>query len=214
MLTDERPIIFSAPMVRALLEGRKTMTRRLAWRYWTDSVGCPRHSSTIWQRVKPGDRFWVKENFYRTDDGDNECAVYAADTQEVARHINEIGQIAARHGLGVAWQKPHLRLRPSIHMPRWASRLTLIVTAAKVEPLQDISESDAIREGLINNGDHTYPLWTAGEGFKEHLEFPRAAFEELWVRLHGAQSWASNPEVVALTFTVHHSNIDTLQVAA
>lgn len=185
----DRPVIFSAPMVRALIDGRKTMTRRLATKRFSipidpdaademrsqgwsvtppDDAGCCmawRYLPSPWQRVQPGDRLWVRESF-----GIGTRAFYRADADP------------AEVGLPMKW-------RPSIHMPRSASRLTLKVTAARVEPLNHIGMMDACAEG-----------WPHGE------DTPVGWFARLWNTLHGPDAWASNPEVVVVSFTVERRN--------
>lgn len=163
----DHPLLFSAPMVRANLEERKTQTRR-AFSPQPEELGdrtcrtnghqgntdylmreiAPRY----WTKVKVGDRLWVREAHYLTDDGDHELAVYAADADDVRLHLAGVEQLRACHP-NIDWSK-HARLRPSIHMPRWASRLTLIVTGVKIERLQDISEEDAIAEGIDRVADN------------------------------------------------------------
>lgn len=190
-MTD-RSIIFSAPMVRALLDGRKTMTRRLAWRAPLQ----PR--PTIWQNVGPGDRLWVREGFCPRyfDDGN---PAYKADWTTGSADV----------AMEPKWTT-------SIHMPRWASRLTLIVTATKIERLQDISEGDAKAEGARWYNGHG----VGHSGFRHDPDdgyvWPRAteSFGRLWICLHGDDAWWANPEVVALTFTVHKQNIDAMEKAA
>jgi len=131
----ERPILFSGPMIRAILAGRKTQTRRVAkltgagrvkeagsHRNWhladPDAVkACPYGT--------PGDRLWVRETFCDTG---CQRAVYRADT-------------AVENWKYRIW-------RPSIYMPRWASRITLEITDVRLERLQDISEADAAAEGV------------------------------------------------------------------
>lgn len=119
------------------------------------------------------------------------------------------------------WGGRASRLRPAIHMPRWASRLTLIVTATKVERLQEISFEDACAEGMP---DFVTFLAAVGETVEarerenaadcaRRLQWPQRWFADVWRDLHGAGSWDSNPEVVALTFTVHKRNIDALASA-
>lgn len=149
----DRPIIFSSPMVRALLAGTKTQTRRLlkpqpgdmdrpfamedgTW-HVTDSRGC--NMSPLPVRYAVGDRLWVREAFIGARGYDDDppsrfgnkpiwyCADGAPDREK--------------------WWHLSNRLRPSIHMPRWASRLTLTVTEVRVQRLQEISEEDAIAEG-------------------------------------------------------------------
>lgn len=98
------------------------------------------------------------------------------------------------------------KLRPSMFMPRWASRITLEVTGVRVERLQDISEADAVAEGCECDSD----------GWRDY-QMPETqccgtaieSFRSLWNSLHGPDAWDANPWVVALTFTVRHGNIDT-----
>lgn len=218
----DRPIIFSAPMVLALLAGRKTQTRRLAWRSdvparlheKTATPGTPIGASP-WQLAKPGDRLWVREtvacgacargrpshwapSFWRREQGSakNPSGLwYQADGLEPETQITTRG-----------------RWVPSIHMPRWASRLTLTVTDVRVQRLQEISEADAKAEGIYWSED--FDGWTSGAGADEscdfHQRFPSIAFSKLWRRLHteAPARWEDNPEVVALTFTVERRNID------
>lgn len=178
----DRPIIFSAPMVRALLDGRKTMTRRLAWRDDPDflEVG-EKPKPSPWQRVQPGDRLWVRENFIKTPAG----PVYAADGSD---HYGAGGKI---------------KITPCIHMPRALSRLTLTVTAVKIHDLYYICHDDILREGVFQAAPNS---WTAGDNIYAGSAY--AAFSGLWNRLHGKDAWDKMPEVVAITFTVEHRNID------
>ncbi len=201
---NEHPIIFSQPMVRALLDGRKTQTRRLAWRLpqmdgrgageAIDRGGVAKPSS--WQRVKPGDRLWVREKFApriseQDDDTRRRYVKYAADTN--ARSPSD----------EMDWHSWPRAWRPSIHMPRWASRLTLTVTAVKIERLQDISGADAMAEGA-----HKLKLSPTDRLHPSHQQEAIAYFHDLWDELHGEGAWQSNPEVVALNFTVAKQNID------
>lgn len=182
----EHPIIFSAPMVRALLREivepgtGKTQTRRLAWR----DNGKP----SPWQKVQPGDVLWVRENFAYVGSCDPGFLLHAADWQQTVKWL----------GLENAEQEP--RWTPSIHMPRRAARIFLDVTAVKVERLQDISEENARAEGL----DWVAPIWGFGDIATTWCGSPRGAFAALWNYLHGADAWGSNPEVVAITFKPRH----------
>ena len=175
-MTD-RPIIFSAPMVRALLDGRKTQTRRLA-------------SAFAWQRVQPGDRLWVREAFNTFGGGDPGVLVWAADWREnaKARGLDNIPETEPK------W-------RPSIHMPRSASRLTLTVTDVRRQRLQDITRGDAKAEGV----PRLHPI------ADDDPSTPIDAFGDLWDALHGEGAWDANPEVIALTFTVERRKIDLAQ---
>ena len=216
-MTD-RPIIFSAPMVRALLEGRKTQTRRLAWKGHAVMLGDdrpqPGHKlvyrnigstpvpcqiqESPWQRVQPGDRLWVRESFGGpVMFADEDLILYAATDFDWRDH----------RGKPCKW-------RPSIHMPRWASRLTLTVTATKIERLQKISEEDARAEGAMfhDGGGIGHSGWR--HDYKDVHANARSSFARLWNELHGPDSWASNPEVVAISFTVHEGNIDNMEPIA
>lgn len=222
-MTD-RPIIFSAPMVRALLDGRKTQTRRVLkpqpefrggagdWNDpeewgWEDEDGA--HLSVLEiapNRFACGDRLWVRERFAVSGIGwgkkpSEACGGkvhYSADPD---------------HG----WQDYWGSWRPSIHMPRWASRITLTVTDVRVQRLQAISEADAVAEGIERYKPEYPSLWRRGalKGDQNNVQctaFPKLAFRSLWEDLHGPEAWERNPWVCALTFTVQRGNID--QVAA
>jgi hypothetical protein len=198
------PIIFSTPMVRALLAGYKTMTRRLAWRA-CKLCGSPGTCKgpcqpSPWQRVKIGDRLWVRENFSRYDHRDG--CWYWADGREAR------------------WDAE--RPRPSIHMPRWASRLTLIMTGTKVQPLQSICHNDILAEGIFQwdgVSTHGQPLWhflpKATKSEDVHLGCTSAfnAWRHLWTCVNGEDSWEENPDVVALSFRAILANIDSLEAA-
>lgn len=216
-MSRDIPIIFSSAMIHALLADRKTMTRRLAL---TSKVvkrevtpksyrSTTKISRSPWCNVTAGDRLWVRENFARnanqlSDDRMDISIVYAADNKGRA--------------LDNGTEKPWT---PCIHMPRTVSRLTLIVTAVKIERLQDISEADAEAEGCppcprcndvgwINSGpDGGWQCDERGCGDAHSEQFRR-----LWSSLHGADSWNANPEVVALTFRVIKSNIDATKARA
>jgi len=211
----ERPILFSAPMVRALLAGTKTQTRRVvkpqfaadaepaemgatnerghqisghSGVWWCDAEGNPEKSVRC-PYGQPGDRLWVRETFQRfTDDGE---IIYKADPAAF-KAMNEL----KRDGCLEA------RWRPSIHMPRWASRILLEVTAVRVERLQDISRGDAMAEGiqpLIGSDGPNY--WTVCVN-DVNINAPTAqdCFGMLWGYINGADSWAANPWVWVVEF--------------
>ncbi|MTK63094.1 MAG: hypothetical protein F8N15_00765 [Methanobacterium sp.] len=220
------PIIFSGPMIRALLDDRKTQTRRLAWGkpipglYESDGGPLtPILRPSRWQQVKPGNRLWVRESCAAAEDpvSSIDGVRYWADgawieiqnTQEAAdrwahmAHYRQAPLADDGYGLTV----------PSIHMPRWASRLTLVVTEVRRQRLQDISEGDAIAEGIVpvtaSNGHTTYQLPGLLCG-----QTAVRAYKVLWDHLHGAGASDSNPDVGALTFSVHRCNIDLMEMAA
>jgi hypothetical protein len=221
-MTD-RPIIFSAPMVQALLAGRKTQTRRLLrlprWATSLDEVGDDGY--TLWcvsrdsgcrspalPQFLPTDRLWVREAWAAVDtDGERWI-----DYRSTPRYPEASKNRAA------AWDhdpdSPEaIRWRPSIHMPRWASRITLTVIDVRVQELLDISEEDAAAEGCsegrFNDGFGPTPI---GNGLT--IESPggfysaAGAFQMLWQKIHPDWDGFSSPWVVALTFAVEQRNID------
>lgn len=199
----DRPIIFSAPMVRALLAGTKTQTRRLAKRhmvrkmpggFFQDFIDQP----SPWLKVKPGDRLWVRENILQstkaTQDPSGEWRSYW--TSERTEYLADDPAPMKRFLHPDRMYSAYMQSRPAIHMPRTASRLTLTVTEVRVQRLQEISRGDAMDEGC------PHPNMAAGPD-------PRDWFHALWSSLHKPpHDWVSNPEIVALTFTVERRNID------
>lgn len=193
-MTD-RPILFSAPMVRALLDGRKTQTRRVLRNpeyYGCPTGDCPHQTQAECNaamasldaeatRFAVGDRLWVREAFAADGKPDDAVVWYRAHHEEAQ---------ARGPRVDVPW-------RPSIHMPRWASRLTLTVTDVRVERLQDISEADAIAEGM-------------DETAVQHFGCPIKAYAALWNSLARTEeaAWSANPWVVAVPFSVAKHNID------
>jgi hypothetical protein len=174
----ERPILFSAPMVRGILAGTKVQTRRVvkpqAMGQWGPVVPCP--------YGQPGDRLWVREAWDFIPEGDPgtpSCAGirYWADAGY------ELRTPPSNYNPMLYGKE---RVRPSIHMPRWASRITLEVTGVRVERLQDISEADARAEG-ISRAD--CPDWHATTDYRA-----------LWESIHGPGSWAANPWVWVVEF--------------
>ncbi|AWJ85131.1 hypothetical protein TSH58p_17350 [Azospirillum sp. TSH58] len=240
------PIIFSAPMVRALLDSRKTQTRRLvpqppaecginymlgeeswlpvekrtpvrrAFEAWTGPLFQNRPaghlcgSFDIRPRFQPRDRLWVRENFATSDAyaGPGILGVeYAADGATLAYANGELHH--KEHGCA-QYTGPW---KPSIHMPRWASRLTLVVEQVRVERLQDTTRKDVYAEGAITDEWLQWREDAVNIGMPEgsSIEDERDVFARLWTSLHGADAWAANPWVVALTFSVHRTNIDKLE---
>jgi hypothetical protein len=186
-MTD-RPIIFSAPMIRALLEGRKTQTRRflkpqpipaLCW----DVPEGKYPSPGGWSRIPytPGDRLWVREG-WANDEG-------VGVQYRAGPHI-------ADDAVGVRWRSP-------IHMPRKASRLTLTVKWVQIQRLQDISETDAIAEGVDAVTIDGVP--------RQAAMLRRADFAAIWNIIYGPATWDANPWVCAVTFDVHRGNIDSIK---
>ena len=203
----ERPILFSAPMIRAILKGRKSQTRRLIKRRgrvslfhdgWTDGyIMDPGNAEWRQEEVvyAVGDRLWVREACFAQSSHDGEGVAYPADSSwRIIDHTKEATEkwldlLYYRRRNDDGFEGSTGKLVPPIHMPRWASRITLAVTAVRVQRLQEISEEDAVAEGCRHHHDPD------GDG-QNVIE----QFSYLWQSIHGPDSWAANPWVVALTF--------------
>lgn len=205
----DRPILFSTPMVQALMGGRKTQTRRLL----KDRLG-PAASlaqAEEMNRFAVRDRLWVREKWAA-----GACAdTLAPGMLHPGFWIRDNGGLwYAADGAGPKHPiTPQGKPRPAFFMPRWASRITLVVSDVRIQRLQEISEADARAEGirLMRGGGGVF-VGREGPGSMV-TPWPSAtdAFSDLWKVLHGVGSWAANPWVVALTFTTHHCNIDQLR---
>ena len=225
----ERPIIFSGDMVRAILDGRKTQTRRIVKPARERSgSGCELAPCEIAGEInsgdytlcpygKPGDRLWVRETWRPHAPEmcgiDNSSINYRADDYHWLLQTKEEADLwlEARRPEEQWPQMLVPKWRPSIHMPRWASRLALEVTGVRVERVQDISDSDATAEGLqIFNEDGN--LYYSGlESDPEtwftnlaawHCDDPIAAYRDLWERINGPGSWERNDWVWVVEFKV------------
>lgn len=212
----EHPILFSGPMVRAILEERKTQTRRVIkpqpfdpkkdygsyFREKPEQWSCP--------YGQPGDRLWVRETWYiddlafwrpiplkEPDDFDNRSLYYRADGE----CCKQIPECACAEVGPPPW-------RPSIHMPRWISRITLEVISVRVERLQEITTEDAIAEGFDCN---TYREWYDTEeghhlqrlhALAQYHGEPIAAFGFGWDRINAKRGfdWNKNPWVWVVEF--------------
>lgn len=207
----QRPILFSAPMVCALLDGTKTQTRRVAKikrvephpqnpiiqvatmegvgkQFWANSqIDHPNHISKACPYGQVGDQLWVRETFMDMrgtgieHDGKGDYC-YRAD-------VNDWGE-ESRKDYGLKWKR-------SIFMPRAASRITLEITSVRVERLQDISEADAIAEGIE---EHDGGFSTYDDGIVDYTEFAEHSYRCLWESLNGAGSWDLNPWVWVIEF--------------
>jgi hypothetical protein len=206
----EHPILFSGPMVRAILEGRKTQTRRvmkpqpdeskMRWTgsHWEMYLGYPiGHDVPISPYGQTGDLLWVREMAKLRACGPGSCEfdlAYPADESVKAFCDTDYGPYKMTS------------YTPSIHMPRWASRLILRITDVRVQRLQDITEADAKAEGL----DEWIPcvVWTGLAGIKIRDASRNATCREhfifAWSSINAKRgySWESNPWVWAITFEV------------
>ena len=207
----ERPILFNAPMVRAILDGRKTQTRRVAKRVNFISAGgaTMEFSDDDIRPVpcpygEPGDRLWVREAFdFLPSGGPDEpqaCEIVYWATGSHEPRTAPSGYNPMIYG--------HEKVRPSIHMPRWASRITLEVTGVRVERLQDISEADAMAEGISSatfRPDDGWPLCTGymvgkDDGKTALQTSVINAYKLLWESINGPGSWDLNSWVWVVEF--------------
>ncbi|HBM2814562.1 TPA: morphogenetic protein [Enterobacter hormaechei] len=196
----ERGMIFNGEMVRALLDGRKTQTRRpVKFPLIDKNMGCELAGNELagelaagdyWNSPfgKPGDRIWVRETWAEAGAGAPDLKLYRADYPEhVPAHYENVPPA------------DEIRWTPSIHMPRWASRLTLEITCVRVERLNSISQEDAQAEGMELTGwrptysdpDSGGEVWT-----------PYDNFAQLWESIYGEESWKANPWVWVIEFKV------------
>ncbi len=216
----ERPILFTGPMVRAILEGRKTVTRRIAKPVKHPDLGNiyapgalvlehePQH---VVDRAcpygQPGDRLWVRETWTDVNMCGAPALAYRAD-EDIRDLMEEPGFLDDRGAFNyddprvkpypfACWyaELDQARWRPSIHMPRWASRILLEITSVRVERLQDISEEQAIAEGPPGLAFPAPPgsHWVTEDG-------RRRAFMRLWDDVNGAGAWDANPWVWVVEF--------------
>lgn len=210
----ELPLLFSAPMIQAILAGNKTQTRRIVkpqpfvdahgnacWNgrcFGQDFNGplfkalvspfpCSKTKRVICPYGKPGDQIWVKETWQAAIGWDN------TKPREIARNspifFPADNTVTHADGWDEAEPKQYGKLRPSIFMPRWASRIQLEITGIRIERLQDCSDADTIEEGI----DRTN---TSIPGYA------KARYEKLWESINGSGSWEENPWVWVIEFRV------------
>lgn len=218
--SKERPILFNSEMVNAILSGRKTQTRRIIKLPLIDkNMGCELAGNELAGEVnagdyrncplgKPGDQLWVRETFALLGNEDGVCVdwqnnMVKGDEQAAARiYKASCEQKHGDYGLysipDSAYWKPDTSnmkyegsWRPSIHMPRWASRIDLLITGVRVERLQDISEQDARAEGCA---------YGKGNGEIDLAVRPENHFPTLWASIYGADGWQANPWVWVIEF--------------
>lgn len=207
-MTKERPILFSGAMIRAILDGSKTQTRRVITPQphagvrrspfvgsgWEDGHGyelrCPWLVDRLWVREKWGSA----DGYYQGHENDAASVVaYAADKQAIQWDAHTPRTIPA---WDIAqWNWDVMKWRPSIHMPRWASRISLEIESIRVERLQDITEEDAKAEGI-----ETWARAYCSRLPEDELT-ARAYFELLWNSINReTHPWESNPFVWMIAF--------------
>lgn len=217
----ERPILFSAPMVKAILANRKSQTRRI--------IDCPESTTSItWVENhamspsgtytgwavhcdaplllprncpygKVGDRLWVRETWqqiYKTHGGKHEDWA-TVPTRQLSPHWQGTRLLySATH----AEDEPP-KWRPSIHMPRWASRITLEVTGVRVEQVQSISADDAIAEGALPTAEID-PTKLDRSDWEQCKSTALACFQNIWHKINGPESWTNNEWVWVIGFKI------------
>ena len=221
----ERPILFSAPMVRAILEGRKTVTRRAVkgFQIPTEDTAIPIGDRQRWSAIGQRD---PRYGFCVFGSTEAECA---KELEEYAPcpygrrgdrlWVRETFGLQVRHYGGGAGehivyratnpdaiycksaegQEYPVKWKPSIHMPRHSSRILLEITDLRVERLQDISEEQAKAEGVRLYTDHAeLGDWWHVEGIETYSADPRKSFELLWSSVGG--NWEANPWVWVVEF--------------
>lgn len=217
----ERPILFSGSMVKPILEGRKTQTRRVVknsegwneapdvmdgvpfWDYATNYDGEVQHNTQYGKPCpygKPGDILYVKETWL--PEIAHSCSVDSCDCSDVwVNYLADGLNIYYRdHEIPPHWTMPAASLKgknvPSLFMPRWASRILLEITEVRVERLNDISQSDAIAEGAPPSHP-TIDNVSREFGF---TDWSRSWFGQTWESINGKDSWNANPWVWVITF--------------
>ena len=215
----ERPILFSAPMVRALLDSSKTQTRRVVkpqpGDYWNpvvglynplviDNGGYEAPGPEIFGAAdetegrkclygQPGDRIWVRETWRSTGDGGRADYMAPRNLQPHQVWYDADGAAPASECTG--------KTRTSIHMPRWASRILLEIVSVRVERLQDISDADTVAEGIdmeaLAESQDRYDIVCKGSGASGRAT-ERTAWRDLWESTGG--DWEANPWCWAITF--------------
>lgn len=208
----DRPILFSGPMVRAIIDGRKTQTRRIVkpqppdrWNrvlfvkgvaQWMYQIPACDHHDVKCPYGKPGDRLWVRESLIlKHADTPIEQWCYKAD--EAPIHILGIDNVRCSQMVVWAHHKEGTSCS-AIHMPRWASRITLEIADIRVQRVQEISEEDARAEGIAGNG--YADLRPDGELRDGPSIKYRADFHDLWNSINGPESWNANVWVWAISF--------------
>lgn len=199
----ERGMIFNSEMVRAILDGRKTQTRRIiklshergmlnpvikGRNGEITSVSC-RLAPLLCPYGQPGDRIWVRETFngFWLDDD------VIQEIKDGVSLASELCDYKADYSDG---SKPAEGWTPSIHMPRWASRILLEITDVRVERLNAISQADAIAEGA----PPSHPSIDCVSREYGFPDFSRSWFGQTWQHIYGEESWQANPWVWVIEF--------------
>ena len=205
MAICERPILMSAPMVRAILDGNKTQTRRIIKPQPEEGTDCPYHigigndrRSRVCPYGVPGDRLWVREKCRAEEMESGLYGVrYLADMD--FREIKNTPEASDDWLVLNNYRGQSGAMVPSIHMPRWASRINLEIVGTLVERLQDISAEGAIAEGLTDCGG-AWAIKT--EKMTSRCVDPIDTFRDLWEHINGYGSWNKKPWVWVVEFNM------------
>lgn len=205
----ERGMIFNAEMVNAILSGRKTQTRRpIKWKQTRFTEIAERDDGSLWPWAEDcerggdiwfacpfgevGDRIWVRETWQVIHDHIDESShvEYRTYSPSIPKEKDRYWHtVYAEHFGDESREDRGFPWRPAIHMPRWASRITLEITDVRVERLRDLSEEDAKSEGIIPSAGGVLPGW----------EY-RINFRDLWMDIYGTDNWEANPWVWVIEF--------------
>lgn len=224
----ERPILFQTEMVKAILEGRKTQTRRIKgftnqnpdeWEVQlikgapVSKSDCPQYAVYFKHKLypnqtgaiqcpygQPGDLLWVREAW--NEAGRFESDFYAnsevnAYRTKDAYFFPNWKQLDTSH-----WNWDKIKWKPSIHMPKDAARIWLMIEDIRVERVQEISEEDAIAEGILCCETYGEIAWKRYDGDYTVTSKPKISFWSLWASINGEESWNSNPWVWVIQFRV------------
>ncbi len=179
----ELPILMSTPMVQAILQGRKTQTRRIV------KNGTPLGNFDETLKKCPygkiGDVLWVRETYLEAN-----CFEYS-----LKGFVYKANEAEAEHA-----KEYNIRWKPSIFMPKIASRIKLLVKNIRIEMVQNISEGDAIAEGILSEKDNLN-TWYYDYELKRYCNLnPCVSYRTLWESINGVDSWSENPFVWVVEF--------------
>lgn len=217
----ERPILMSAPMVKAILEGRKTQTRRIMKPQPPEGATLPgviqqpayggancvfkvpvnspvlRHNCKYGAR---GDRLWIRETAYIAPPNFGDADLNNCRDNEGRGRL--VGYCASMSGDAERCAEDYgVKKSPSIFMPRWASRITLEIKSVRVERLQEMSEADAKAEGCFPEFEIDLATFVHGAGFDaKKASTYYLGYKHLWNEINGAGSWDLNPFVWVIEF--------------
>lgn len=188
----EKPILFSGPMVKAILEDRKTQTRRVIKRMCLTGPGFYDYVDGSCSYGKPGDRLWVRET-WRTEERESDLVDGIRFQADDHFQIIEDTQQASENWVVANNNRTELVWRPSIFLPRWASRITLEITDIRVQRVQEISVDDIVAEGV---------QIVSGKVYSGGLGVYVQEWRDGWNSINAKRgySWESNPWVWAISF--------------